>query len=379
MWPHRWLTPTNLRVRPARARRGRDHDALSPSATPTPTSRQPARPGPRVTAIRPTSAGLAPAFSKARSRRPGRRSRWSRAASSGTTPPKSLCRSTCEWMTFDTTRRPSSTRATEVSSHDVSMPSVSASLFLPTQHTHCAGIPVSILPSPPASRGSSPRGGEPRGGELGKQVPSQAFDLGVDPLQVGLVRAPESGRMDGVGPHHDRVLSVVGVVALATADHLEAESLVHVHRVLVGRAHFEGHPFGAHVVGRLDETGEEDAAEALMMKFAADTNGRHVRLVVHAPHSAVTDDRGVELGCLVPGGPGDTLLAQHDIVRARARRQLAEVSVARPWRGEDLFLDLLHGRDVRFAHELQRQLLANLNHHFGRTEMDCMYSSLRLP
>src|SRR5229473_2240731 len=355
MCPHRWLTPVS----------GRDHDALSPSATPTPTSRQPARPGPRVTAMRPTSSGLAPAFSKARSSSSGRRSRWSRAASSGTTPPKSWCRSTCEWMTFDTTRRPSSTRATEVSSQDVSMPRVSTSLFLPTRRAARADLPTGW-------------GGE-SGIALGQQVPSQAFDLGVDPLQVGLVRAPESGRMDGVGPHHDRVLSVVGVVALATADHLEAESLVHVHRVLVGRAHFEGHPFGAHVVGRLDETGEEDAAEALMMKFAPDTNGRHVRLVVHAPHSAVTDDRGIELGCLVPGGPGDALLAQHDIVRARARCQLTEVSVARPWRGEDLFLDLLHGRDVRLAHELQRQLLANLNHHFGRTEKDCMYSSLRLP
>src|SRR5260370_9853988 len=116
-----------------------------------------------------------------------------------------------------------------------------------------------------------------------------------------------------------------------------------------------------------------------MMKFAADTNGRHVRLVVHAPHSAVTDDRGVELGSLVPGGPDDALLAQHDIVRTRARCQLAEVSVARPWRGEDLFLDLLHGSDVRFAHELDRQLGAHLNHHLGRTEIDCMYSSLRLP
>src|SRR5229473_4516267 len=116
-----------------------------------------------------------------------------------------------------------------------------------------------------------------------------------------------------------------------------------------------------------------------MMEFAPDANGRHVRLVVHAPHPAVTDDGGVELGSLMPARPNDALLAQHDVVRARPRGQLAEVSVARPRRGEDLSLDLLHGRDVRLAHELQRQLLANLNHHFGRTEKDCMYSSLRLP
>src|SRR6266851_8087326 len=264
-------------------------------------------------------------------------------------------------MTFDTMRRPCSTRATEVSSQLVSMPRVSASSFLPTRRAARADLPT------------------PWGGELGQQIPSQTFDVGVDPLQVGLVRAAESWRVDRVGPHHDRVLAVVGVVALAPADHLEAEGLVHLHRVLVGRPHLEGHPLGAHVVGRLDETGEKDASEALMMQLAPDSNCRHVRLVVHPPHPAVADDGRVELGSLVPGGPYYAFLAQHDVVRARARGQLAEIGVARPWRGEDLFLDLLHGRDVRLAHELQRQLLANLNHHLGRTEMDCMYSSLRLP
>src|SRR5216683_4347890 len=356
MWPHRWFTPVS----------GRDHDALRPSATPTPTSRQPASPGPRVTAMRPMSSGLAPAFSKARSSSSGRRSRWSRAASSGTTPPKSLCRSTCEWMTFDTTRRPSSTRATEVSSHDVSMPSVSASLFLPTRRAARADLPTTW------------------GGELafalGQQIPSQTLDVGVDPLQVGLVRAAESGRVDGVRPHHDRVLAVVGVVALAPADHLEAEGLIHAHRVVVGRPHLEGHPLGAHVVGRLDETGEEDAPVAAVVKLAADADRSDVGLVVHAPHAAVADDGRVELGRQRPGRPlHDALLAQDDVVRARARRQLAVVRVARPRRGENLALDLLHRRDIRLAHHLQRQQLADLNHQEFKAEKDCMYSILRLP
>src|SRR5260370_4688274 len=106
-----------------------------------------------------------------------------------------------------------------------------------------------------------------------------------------------------------------------------------------------------------------------MMKLTPDTDGRHVRLVIHTPHSAVTDDGGVELGSLVPRRPDDALLAQHDVVRARSRGQLAEVSIARPPRGEDLFFDLLHRRDISLAHELQCQLLANMNHHRARTDI----------
>src|SRR6266566_482149 len=233
MWPQRWLTPVT----------GFCHDAPRPSATPTPTSRQPARPGPRVTAIRPTSSGLACASAKATSSMCGRRSRWSRAASSGTTPPKFLCRSTCEWMTLASTRRPPSTSATDVSSQLVSIPSVTASSFTPTRAS----------PDLPTSWG----------GELafvlGQQVAAKAADVGFDALEVGLVRAPESRRVDRVRPHHDRVLTVVGVVTLAPADHFEAEGLVHVHRVLVGRPHLERHPLRAHVVGGLDQSGEDDA------------------------------------------------------------------------------------------------------------------------
>src|SRR6266567_2676163 len=268
MCPQRWLTPLT----------GRDHAVPSPSATPTPTSRQPARPGPRVTAMRPTSSGPAPACSNARSRRWGRRSRWSRAASSGTTPPNSRCRSTCEWMTLASTRRPLSTSATDVSSHDVSMPSVSASLFLPTRRL-----------APPSPHGA--------GGDLSltalvlcAQFAPQTSYVRVDTFQVGFVRAPEAGRVDGVGPHHDRVLAVVRVVALAPPDHLEAEGLVHVHRVLVGRAHLERDPLGAHVVRGLDETGEDDAPVTVVVELPANADRRHVGLVVHAPHAAVAHD-----------------------------------------------------------------------------------------
>src|SRR6266516_559748 len=329
MWPQRWLTPVS----------GFFHAAARPSPTPTPTSRQPTSPGPRVTASRSRSAGWTPACSSARSRRFGRRSRWSRAASSGTTPPNSRCRSTWEWMTLARTRRPSSTTATEVSSQLVSMPRASAS----------------FSPSPRPS---------PRRGEgapllsLGEELAAQAANLGVDPLQVGFVGLAKPRRMDRVGPHHDGILAVVRVVALAPADDLEAERLVHLHRVVVRGSHLERHPLGAHVVGGLDEAGEEDPAVTAVLEAAADAYRRHVRLVVHPPHPAVADDRRVEVREPVPDRPLDVpFVAQDHVVGAGPRGKLAVVSVARPRRGEDLSLDLLDRVHVRLPHRLQRELL----------------------
>src|SRR6266513_666871 len=272
MWPQRWLTPVS----------GFFHATARPSPTPTPTSRQPTSPGPRVTASRSRSAGWTPACSSARSRRFGRRSRWSRAASSGTTPPNSLCRSTWEWMTLARTRRPSSTTATEVSSQLVSMPRASAS-FSPSARL-------------------SPRQGE--GAPLlsfRQELAAQAANLGVDPLQVGFVGLTKARRMDRVRPHPDGSLTVVRVVALAPADDLEAERLVHLHRVVVRGPHLERHPLGAHIVGGLDEAREEDPAITLVLEVAADADRRHVRLVVHPPHTAVADDRRVEVRDPVSG------------------------------------------------------------------------------
>src|SRR5438093_1108326 len=337
MWPQRWLTPV----------RGLSQAAASPSPTPTPTSRQPTRPGPRVTATSSRSAGWTEAFSRARSRRPGNRSRWSRAASSGTTPPKSLCRSTWEWMTLARTLRPSSTTATEVSSQEVSMPRVS-----------------DILLSRP-----SPLTLEARGDLLilGEQLAAEAADLRVDPLQVRLVRLAEPRRVDRVRPHDDRVLAVVGVVALPPADHLEAEGLVHLHRVVVRGSDLERDPLCTHVVGGLDQPGEHDPPVASALQIAAHADGGDVGFVVHPPHAAVADDRRVEVGDPVPGRPlggpvSLNLLAQDDVVCARPRGQLAVVGIARPGRGEDLALDLLDGVDVRLAHQVQGQLLPDLDH-----------------
>src|SRR5580704_3596979 len=300
MWPQRWLTPVS----------GFDHAAERPSATPTPTSRQPARPGPRVAAMRSMSLGFAPAPSRARSRRCGRRSRWSRAASSGTTPPNSLCSSTCEWMTLERTRRPSSTTATDVSSQLVSMPSVS-DILRPTLSPTLSPAGRGGLNFPTLSlAGSVP---------LGDQVSSEAADVRFYSLQVLFVGAAEARAVDAVRPHHDGVLAVVGVVALTPSYDLEAEGLVHLHRVLVARAHLESHPFRTHVIGRLDEAGEHDAPVAAVLQVAPHPDRGYVRLVVHAPHSPVTDDRRVEVRRLEAGRALEkAFLAKHYVVRAGA-------------------------------------------------------------
>src|SRR5579859_6588692 len=304
MWPQRWLTPvTGLR-----------QPAPRPRATPIPIRRQPTRPGPRVTASRCRSFGSTPACSSAASTRPGSFSRWSRAATSGTTPPKDPWRATWLWIRLARTRRPSSTTATEVSSQLVSMPRVRGPLLMTRQG----------------------------------RVAAQAGDVGLDPGEVVLERLPEARRVDGVRPHDDRVLSVVGVVAGPPADHLEAEVLVHPLGVLVAGPHLERDPAGAEVVGRLDQGGEEDPAVAAVLLVAADADGGDMRLLVDAPHAAVADDLGDA--------------AEHDVVGRVAAGQLAVIGVARPGGREDLLLDLLHGRDVRLPHRLDRQLLADLYH-----------------
>src|ERR1051325_10983430 len=336
MWPQRWLTPVS----------GLSLAVASPSLTPTPTRRQPTRPGPRVTARRSRSNGLTAALSRDRSRRAGR---------SGTTPPNSLCTSTWEWMTLARTLRPSSTTATEVSSQLVSMPRVRAM-------TKPSDSPDEAAPT----RLPTPDSPDYPGWLLvlfGEELAAKAAHLGIDPVEVHLVRLAKARRVDGVRPHHDRVLAVVRVVALAAADDLEAEALVHLHGVVVGGPDLERHPLGAHVVCRLDQAREDDPSVTPVLQVLADADGRHVSLVVHAPHAAVADDRGVEVRQAVALRPvRGTLLPQHDVVGARPRRELAVVGVPWPGRREDLALDLLDRVDVSLTHELERELLPDLNH-----------------
>src|SRR5260370_253560 len=102
--------------------------------------------------------------------------------------------------------------------------------------------------------------------------------------------------------------------------------------------------------------GDQVAAQAAYVGINA--------LEVGFPFAGVADDGRVEIGTLESSLHFDgSVLAQHEVMRARARGQLAVVSVPRPGGGKDLALDLLHSGDVGLSHELESQLLSYLNHH----------------
>ena len=81
-----------------------------------PTSSDPARPGPYVTATASTSGIVTPAAPSASSRAGTIQRRWARAATSGTIPPVGAWSAIWLATTFAWMRRPSSTSATPVSS-----------------------------------------------------------------------------------------------------------------------------------------------------------------------------------------------------------------------------------------------------------------------
>src|SRR5215510_14540840 len=100
-----------------------------------PTSREPTRPGPCVTAIPSMAWKFTPAVAKASPTTSLIFSRCSREASSGTTPPYFLCVAICEAMTFERTLTPSSMTAAAVSSHELSIPRVSIGPYHDICHT----------------------------------------------------------------------------------------------------------------------------------------------------------------------------------------------------------------------------------------------------
>ena len=106
---------------------GRSWTHASAFAKFTPTSSDPARPGPYVTAIPDRSDHSIPASAHASSSTGTIQRRWARAATSGTIPPDAACIATCEATTFETIRRPSAMTAMPVSSHDDSIERISRS------------------------------------------------------------------------------------------------------------------------------------------------------------------------------------------------------------------------------------------------------------
>ena len=90
----------------------------------SPVSSAPISPGSTVTATASMSARVRPAFSSALRVTPQTASVCAREAISGTTPPYSLCISTCEATTLESSVRPSSTTAAAVSSQELSKPRI---------------------------------------------------------------------------------------------------------------------------------------------------------------------------------------------------------------------------------------------------------------
>jgi len=101
-----------------------------PHATPAPTSKAPAKPGPRVNARQSICCSVQPACCNTLWVSGSTRRMWSRLASSGTTPPYDSC--ICTWLcrAWASNRGgavPASarTKATPVSSHELSIPKIS--------------------------------------------------------------------------------------------------------------------------------------------------------------------------------------------------------------------------------------------------------------
>src|SRR5919201_379797 len=160
------------------------------------------RPGPTVAAIASISFSSRPASRSAFSVSASIARRCSRAATSGTMPPVSWCAS-CEATRSARIRRPSSTTATPVSSHDVSIARTRTLLIQ-------------------------------RGAQLRQAVAHRTL---LEPL----------------GPHDERVLVVVGVVPAPHAGAPETVLLVQLLRGQVRGAHLQRQPLRVQRLRDLEE------------------------------------------------------------------------------------------------------------------------------
>ena len=187
-------------------------------------------------------------------------STWARLAISGTTPPKRAWRSIWLATTDDRTRVARSTTAAAVSSHEVSMPRMrsamqSSSLVRPGQ-TQSPSIR-------PWSRGRRPRCRQ-AAGVLG------AVDVG--------------------GPHHQGVLAVLGVVALAHAGGHEAEAPVQRLGAVVADPHLEREVVAAPGDRRAGRDRQQPGGDAVPVPPGIDRDRGDVAVVEAAQHARVADD-----------------------------------------------------------------------------------------
>src|SRR5438093_10975207 len=247
MCPSRWFTP--MKGAPvARAM------ALAPA---TPTSSAPTSPGPTVTAMPSSTENRSPVRAMASWTSGDSASTCAREASSGTTPPKRRCMST--WLDTRLTRtsEPSSTIATAVSSHEVSIPR--------TFNGRAPSLHV-----------------------LG----GADHDVVQELLVLGGVHV--------VDPHHQRVLARLLVVVLAHAHRTEPEPPVQPLRPPVRHPDLQRHGPGPHLDGRLDQLVQQAGPDLATVVLGVHGDGGDVGLVPVADHAGVADhvaaDPGHQIG-----------------------------------------------------------------------------------
>src|SRR5581483_2145533 len=264
----------------------------------TPTSSDPARPGPEQAATASMSDSVRPASTSAWAMTGLTSSRWARLAISGTTPPKRAWRS--PWLATTDDRRlvPSSTTPTAVSSQEVSMPRMFTVVLSQGLVLHLGGAGYAVL------------------------------DGGEEPAVV------VAG--DVLGPHHEGVLLGLGVVVLAHADRPEPETPVQVLGRLVGQAHLQRQAGGPPPAGLPGQGQEETGADLVAVPGRVDGNGGDVPVVEGHHQPGVADHLPADEGHVV--GPGG------------AQRQLRQEQRHAPRHGVDLRLDPQHRAEVAAAH-----------------------------
>src|SRR5437763_6475421 len=216
------------------------HSATALAAL-TPTSSEPARPGPQQAATASMSDSSSPASTSAWAMTGLTSSRWARLAISGTTPPKRAWRS--PWLATTDDRRlvPSSTTPTAVSSHDVSIPRMFTAGLSQGLVLHLGGAGEAVL------------------------------DGGEEP---GVLVAG-----DVLGPHDEGVLLGLGVVVLPHADRPEPKTPVEVLGRLVAQPHLQRQGRRPPPAGLPGQGQEEAGADLVAVPGGIDGDGGDVPVV----------------------------------------------------------------------------------------------------
>src|SRR5437763_4530328 len=283
MCASRWLTPI----------RGISRRAASDLAAATPTTRDPMRPGPRVTAMASRSQKVTSAW-RSTSANAGLIA-WTCAldASSGTIPPYRSCRADCEETTLARIVRSPRSTAAEVSSQEVSMARTRVSGELGTvslRRGSVAGSRPAVVSSSSSTSGSANEtSGTDRVLGAGPEV---WVPRGERRACAGMVVAAATPRrrpkavadlpvpreVDALHPHANGILAGLDVVASPNPHRAEAEPFVHPLRPQVGLANLERHRPGPPGRGCVDEAEHELGPHVVAVPGRVDGDRRDVSL-----------------------------------------------------------------------------------------------------